>query len=797
MRLIGKRGNSFVITAIVLLTVLISSCSQQNRISVRNYPENRPFVYSNQINILDTVPKDEKKRLITELENYWEDSLQVRIVQRYLGIFKSILDKPPVFDSSNLNRSVNFMNAYLNSQGYFYSTLQDSVSIDTFKTQLRANVFMNIMLGKNIRIDSVSYNLPDSALQLIVTNNSNESLLKKDKPYTKQVIGDELDRLTNLFRQNGYYNFNRDDLRAVVDTLDTKLLPLTLDPFKQAEIIAQAAKKRKENPTWDINITSRPILDSSKLLQFSMGNIYYYPETGISDIPDNVINRRDFKTDTFRSGIMKYNRGLFRFRPLREHTYLSRGEKYNEADYFKTINRLGQLGAWQQVDAVLRVRDKDTLDMHILMVPAVKQTLAAELEGSRNSGDVIAGNTLGISTNLSYTNRNRWRQAVQQQSVVRAGVELNLLSQGNAPLLQTFLLSGSHTYVLPRILTPFGNWRSLRNLENKKTLFTLSSSFIDRRNFYNVTSFIASIGYEWRKTVKNGSHLWLYKPLNVELYGIRKLAGLDSLFKTNPFLQASFNEGNIVSQSLSFIRTTTSPNNRNKSHYLRIGIEEAGGLFGLLPGLKNNIYRYLKTEAEYRQRILYPRSELAYRAFAGLGYNYSENPTIGRTLPFFKQFIVGGPYSMRAWGLRQLGLGSSVFSDTVNSSYRDRFGDMQLETNIEYRFQLASLGSFKIGSAVFADIGNIWNLKKNDQDPRSRFSLASLGRDLAIGVGTGLRFDFSYFLIRFDVAYRVKDPARSTNGGWMSIKDFVWSEIREKGLKVNNVALQFGIGLPF
>lgn len=795
MRLIGKRGSlTFIITA-VLFTGLFSSCSQQQRIKVINYPENRPFVYSNKINILDTLPKDEKKRLISELQNYWEDSLQVRVVQKYGG-FKNTLSNPPVFDSSNIPRSVNFMNAYLNSQGYFYTNLKDSVSIDTVKSQLRTNVFMNIAVGKKISIDSVSYNFSDSILQSLVTANASESFLKKGKPYSKQIISDELDRLTNLFRQNGYYNFKRDDLLAVLDTLDTKLLPLTLDPFKQAEIIAEAAKRRKEKPTWDVNLTHRPILDSSKLLQFSIGDIYYYPETGIADIPDSVIRRKDFKTDTFKTGIMKYHKGLFRFRPMREHTFLSRGERYNEANYYKTINRLGQLGAWQQADAILSVRDKDTLDMHILLVPAVKQTLAAELEGSRNSGDVIAGNTLGISTNFSYINRNRWRQAVQQQSIVRTGVELNLLSQDN-PLLQTFLLSGSHTYALPRILTPFGNWRSLRNLENKKTLFTLSSSYIDRKKYYNITSFTASVGYEWRKPVKNGDHVWLYKPLNVELYGIKRLEGLDSILKNNPFLQASFNEGNIVSQSLSFIRTTISPTNRNKSHYLRIGIEEAGGLFGLLPGLKNNIYRYIKTEAEYRQRVLYPKSELAYRAFAGFGYNYSDDPTIGRTLPFFKQFIVGGPYSMRAWGLRQLGLGSSVFSDTVNSSYRDRFGDMQLEANIEYRFQLAALGSFKIGSAVFADIGNIWNLKKNDNDPASRFSFSNLGRDLAIGIGTGLRFDFSYFLIRFDIAYRVKDPARSTNGGWMSIKDFVWSETREKGLRVSNTALQFGIGLPF
>lgn len=801
MRLIGKRDYLAYLIATVLLLGFLSSCSEQMRTNVKGYPVGKPFVYSNKINITDSLPKDEKKRLTSELENYWDDSLQVRKIQKF-GLFYTIKN-PPTFDSINVPRSISFMNAYLNSQGYFYASLKDSISIDTVKTQFRTNIIMSIAVGKNISIDSVSYTFSDSILKALVLSEQSKTLLKKGDRYTKQVISDEMDRLTRLFRENGYYNFSKDDLVAIVDTLDTKLLPLTLDPFKQAEIISEAAKRRKENPTWDIDLLTRDNIDSAKLRQYSFGNIIYYPESRIYDIPDSLMAKKDFRIDTFRSGIMKYREGLFRFRPMREHTYFRRGEKYNESNYFKTINTLGQMGAWQQVDAIPVVRGKDSLDVHVFLVPATKQSVSINLEGSQNSGDVITGNTLGISTNLTYNNKNVWKQAIQSQANIRTGVELNLINQSSNPLLQTFLISAGHTYAFPRIIQPFRNWRSLNLLDNKKTLFAVNGSYIDRRNFYQIRSLLASWGYEWRKQKKNGDHLWLYKPLNVELYGITRLAGLDSIIKRNPFLQASFNEGNIVSQSISFIRTTTSTKNKNKSHYIRVGIEEAGGLFGLLPGLKDNIYRYIKTEAEYRQIIRYPKSELAYRAFVGVGYNYGRDSLIGRTLPFFKQFVAGGPYSMRAWGLRQLGLGSSSFSDTVNSDYRDRFGDMQLETNIEYRFQLASIGSFKIGSAVFTDIGNIWNVKRNNQDPESRFSFKNLYKDLAIGVGTGLRFDFSYFLIRFDIAYRVKDPARSTNGGWMSIKNFVWSETRPPGpnnptpLKVSNIALQFGIGLPF
>jgi outer membrane protein assembly factor BamA len=110
---------------------------------------------------------------------------------------------------------------------------------------------------------------------------------------------------------------------------------------------------------------------------------------------------------------------------------------------------------------------------------------------------------------------------------------------------------------------------------------------------------------------------------------------------------------------------------------------------------------------------------------------------------------------------------------------------------------MATIGGVKIGSAFYSDIGNIWNLKKDPTDPKASFSLSNLANDLAIGVGTGLRLDFSYFLIRLDFAYKVKDPMRTVNNGWMSIKNFNWTDIRSNGREVSNYALQLGIGLPF
>jgi outer membrane protein assembly factor BamA len=321
---------------------------------------------------------------------------------------------------------------------------------------------------------------------------------------------------------------------------------------------------------------------------------------------------------------------------------------------------------------------------------------------------------------------------------------------------------------------------------------------MDRLDYYQLKSFTTNWGYEWKKNKNGKQQVINYHPFNIELYQLNKFSKLDNLLILNPFLRSSFNEGNIVSQTLSYTNIGNSLRHPHQQQYLRLGIEEAGGLLGLSENFNNNLYRYLKLEAEYRSTYRYANSEIAWRLMGGWGNNYSNNAKLSGQLPFFKQFTAGGPYSMRAWGLRQLGLGGSNFYDTSASRQNfDRFGDLQLEANFEYRFTLLRFGSYKIGSALFTDIGNIWNTRDLGKDLKAGFKLDRLYQDLAIGVGTGLRMDFDYFIIRIDYALKMKDPTRQNNNGWLNMSDMKWSEIKANGLKVNNYAWQFGIGLPF
>ena len=794
------------------MVCVLSSCSEQKRTFVRNYPKDTAFVFDTKVQVKGNITKDQKSTLVANLPNYWDDSMAIHKTQ-VVGFFYK-LRNPPIFDSVAIHRSIVQMNGYLNSQGFYHASFDSSFYIKKYNKQLRAFVDITVHPGKNMVVDSVGYDLHDSTLQKMALAYRKDSKLVTGVPYTKQLISNELDRLVILYRNNGFLEFGRDNLYAEVDTVNKALLELTIDPFEQARKIEAAAEKRKKNPVIDVVIKQRyesdstvndstKAVDSAALKQYYIGNIYYYPETKATDIPDSLISTPPAYRATERRNYTVFDfEGKFKSRTLREHTFLTRGSLYNEDLYYNTITNLSNIGAWAQVDGRTRVRG-DSVDVHFFLVPSIKQNFTGDLEASYNTGDIITSNSLfGIAGNLALRNRNVWKRAIQSTTTFRNGVELSF---NQNRVIQTFQTSLSQVYSFPRIIMPRIPFLKFMYQSDaiKTTNLSLNASYTDRFDFFRLRQLVAGWGYEWKKKNKT----WMYKPFNVELYSLDTLAGLDTAFKTNPYLRTAFNTGSVISQIFSYSVRYKGDRHPSTQHFLRFGVEEAGSILGRIKSLQNRIYQFIRVEGEYTRTMQLNRNVLALRAFAGAGYNYSNDPKFGKTLPFFKQFIAGGPNSMRAWGLRQLGLGSSLLSDT-SGSFRDRFGDMQLELNAEYRYRIATIGSMIVNGALFTDVGNIWNIRKDTLNPQGTFDIKRLGKDIAIALGTGLRFDFSYFLIRLDFGIKLKDPARLENGGWMRLSDFTW---RNKEFTVydatdpnhtriinrNNYAFQLGIGLPF
>ena len=758
---------------------------------VRNYPKEKEFIYNNKIIVKDASSIQNAKELSIALDNYWDDSIKVLKIRQY-GIFNTII-KPQSYQPERMSRTIQYMSDFLASQGYNHPTLTPIIRTDTVKKEWRTTVTMEVELNKKTLLDSISYQLSDPILQNIALKNSQASYLKKGQAFSNQGINNELDRLVTLFRSNGFFNFTKEKIFAEVDTIDASLMVLQLDPLSQITQVTEAKEKNNQNPSWKISIQLRNLTkDITK--QYSVGQQLFYSDIALIDNPDSILTHPPLKRDTLDHLVHLYTIPKFKSALFKEQAFIQKGSLFNESSYYQTLNNFSSLGAWQQVDGRTALVN-DSVYLHYFLVPNFRRSVNFDIEGSRNTAQLGSGNLLGLSTNMTYRDRNVQRKAIASTTSLRLGVELNLNSGSN--LTQTLLWNVGQTYSFPNLLIPFVKKVAKAN-QNVKSNFSMYGSYMDRLDFYQLKSFTTNWGYEWKKNKNGKQQLINYRPLNIELYLLNKFSQLDSLLILNPFLRSSFNEGNIVSQSLSYTNIGTSSKHPRQQEYLRLGIEEAGGLLGLSQKLTNNFYRFLKLEAEYRSTYKYDNTEIAWRLMGGWGNNYSNNARLSGQLPFFKQFTAGGPYSMRAWGLRQLGLGSSTFYDTSSARQNfDRFGDLQLEANFEYRFTFLQLGSYKIGSALFTDIGNVWNTRDLGNDLKAGFKLDRLYKDLAIAVGTGLRMDFDYFIIRIDYALKMKDPTRQNNNGWLNLSDLKWNEIKSNGLRVNNYAWQFGIGLPF
>ncbi len=770
-------GHLFIVrplpAAIIAVLIVLGLFSCKAPVIVKKYQPGKPFVYQANIKVNGNFTNEEKERLASRLKSQLDDSMRSRAVSK---VFWSVMKNPPVYDSLNADKSILFMRALLISSGYFGDTINYKANTDTVnKNQYRTTINYSVTPGKLVRIDSFAYNIKNAELQKIALANQKDAALKKGEPFAKSNISVELDRLVVLFRNNGYMRFGREYLYGLWDTLDISLLRPSLDPFEQLEIL-QKIKERKENPKANLEIRLRPGTDSSKLRKYYVGNVIIYPDYTL----DTISKKR--KEEIVKGVKVISYQDMFNARILPQNIALHHGDLYDQRNYFNTINQFNKLGAWRLVTIEQNIRSgQDTSDFVVKLTPAVKYSFTTNFEASQNQ-TIVSGNLFGLGVNAGVQNRNFARAAIQATTNIRYGVEL-----GNQ-FVQSQQASFSHNIYFPKAI-PAVKWIPERNRNNIRTIFSFNAANTDRKDLYRLSTVNASWGYEYLRnipgTTKQIQLSW--KIPNIEYSTLNKRDSLQRLIDRNPALKNIFTDGFISSTILAVTFTNT----KEKTPHILSASLELPFIAGLIPSqfLDKELYKYIKINTEYTKLLKIKKSSFVFRGFAGVGYalNSTVNPQKKNALPFFKQYFAGGPNSMRAWRLRRIGAGSVVKDFGENP---DRFGDVQLEVNAEYRFKLATIAGTKIESAFFTDMGNVWFLKKNAGSPEEVFNINRLGKDLAIGVGTGIRIDFSFFLIRLDYAYKAKDPSPDpTNAASQNKWFYDWRLLKGQ--------LQLGINYPF
>jgi outer membrane protein insertion porin family len=773
---------------LAVLLIVFGSCSV-----VKDYPIRQPFVYETNIAVESQTPVNDKKTLESQLYQQLDDSIRARKVDKLVGwekgprLFYSVLQNPPVYDSLNADKSLTYMKALLNAVGYYRDSITYNINIDSVRDQYRTTVNFKVNPGRLFTIDSVAYNIgrdsiynnaETDSIEYLIQQSLGQSLIQKGKPFSKPLLSSERDRITDYFRNNGYLRFSQDEILVVWDTVGIALLRPTIDPIEQAQQF-EALRQRRLNPTADVVFRLRANNDSSHLIKYHVGNVTIFPDLNrdTAQYEPTIRYRR-------RATIVSYY-DQFRDRAVTENLYLRRGDVYSQQNYIRTINRYNSIGAWRltTIDQIPR-NGTDTVDFVVRLTPAAKYAGSINIEGSNNRSTLFTESNL-VGLNLSLQNRNFARGANQATTTFRFAIDVN-----PKELAGTRQIAFGHVINFPRLIPRVP---SLRIRENIRTSLVLNASNIVRDSFFKVQSYNFSWGYDYR---------WKNKALsirlpNVEYSKLNKGRDLENLIALNKSYEFIFNDGLVISSIGNYTVTGSKTLSAQKSitTIARFNTELSGLLGGVVYKQPEKLYRFIKFDIDLRRTYNVRRSALAFRFFGGIGYEVmSKEDTGKRYLPFFKAYIAGGANSMRAWALRKLGPGSSNKS-TARTDAPDRFGDIQLEFNGEYRFFIANMGGISINSALFTDIGNIWFLRNNpdfENSPGERngqFQLDRLGRDLAMGLGTGLRIDFGPLLLRLDYAFKAKDPLLETNKQWFY--NWGFGKERESG------QLQLGVTYPF
>ncbi len=790
----------------VLLLLLFSSCTIP-----RKYQKGKPFVFSNSIEVKGgNFTREERTTLKQRLNAQLDDSS--RIVTKDVMFVLHYIQKPPVFDTNSADRSARNMRASMLHLGYYNATA--SFKTDTIHSgkQQRIHVKYFVEAGKPTLIDTLSYRLKRSDLQKIAVENSKQTFLKENKPITKSAVLSEISRMVDLYRNNGYYKFTSDELRVRGDTTIEALTNISDDPFEQLQAIADAQAQR-DSPKIKLALVLNPPSDSSKLKQYRINNIYILPDY----IPGDKLKDSSLTEVIARNYIIRYHSQLFKNRFLARSAFFRKGDLYSQDDYYKTLASFAKASVWQSVN-ILATEVKDSaykVDLIIQLIPADKFGFEAAIEAiySANSNTNAtavagAGGLIGFSGNVSLLNRNLAREGIKMTHTVSAGVELNK-NRGTQTSVNNIINSNevnySNSIVFPKLVFPLNKFNN-KNLLLGESFINSNISYINRLNLFDLQNLKLGVGYNLSK--KQGKQ-WTFKLLNVEFSRLyNKSPSFDSTLDANPFLRYSFNTALVAGLiNAGYSSIYTNPKNNKKQHSFKFNLEESGLILGAF--FKKYMRHFVKTDVQYIYSRSFPKAAFVTKFFAGVGIPLNKDTT----LPFFKQYFGGGSNSMRGWPVRGIGRGSQPLAPYKSTRFNDRTGDMQLEANIEYRYDIAQLipNTLVLKGAFFADIGNIWNLRNSKPGggtDSAQFKMKNIYKDLGVTAGTGFRLDFNYFILRFDLGFRFKRPeTRYINDGWkipsLSFKDvlpklFLKGDNEEYRIwRYENFNFTIGIGYSF
>ncbi|MBT2558795.1 BamA/TamA family outer membrane protein [Hymenobacter sp. ISL-91] len=698
-------------------------------------------------------------------------------------------EEPVLFSEVDTARVATLMLNRLNNDGFFKPEVRSNIKLEA----RTAAVDYEARVNQVYRIKEIFFPERDTLLDRDIRATQAGSLLKVGDPYDLQTFVNERIRIDNELKNKGYYYFAPDYLLFQVDsTLDNQV---NVYLKVKGSIPANAAQPY---------VLNRVVLDTDYTLQDTTMNETPIRYQGYRYYPDESM----FKAKAITNAVFLYPDSLYRRR---------------RAD--QTLSRLMSLGTFRFVDQQFRpARNKpDSLQYGFLnaivrMTQVPKKSIRAEVQMN------VSNLFVGPGVLVQYRNRSALRGAEQLLINAKASVETG---QGEALSGVTSTQYGIDAQLLvPRLITPPFNFRLLNSDFQPRTFFEAGVKYVDRTKFFTQQVFNAGYGYTWKTKLTNEQRL---QPIDLQYVRLSNTQPVfENLLNKRPFLKQSFRQQFILGSSYTYTYNQQVLEQRRNQIYFSGGVELSGNLAYLLKSLSGAAKEPEGDQQVYKiggqQFSQYSKVNLEFRNY----YRTSSNPTSGnkiagrlligaglpylnsRVLPYFKQYGIGGPNSVRAFAARGVGPGTyRVPLENSNGGFYDQVGDIRLEGNLEYRHDLFPY----VKGAVFIDAGNIWLVNPDASRPtfdssgkpdgkNGQFQFNSFFKELAVGAGVGIRIDVQFFVIRLDAAIPIRYPYANTDGQF-SVDPTIPAPpgkvfTFEKSLTgIGAYRLNIGIGYPF
>jgi outer membrane protein insertion porin family len=676
---------------------------------------------------------------------------------------KNFGEAPAYYDEVTQSRNRLRMKGLLKDNGFFRSDIEVATLVKGKKIEMTYHV----LTDGRYKVHQVFLPSDTTAIGRLIIRNQKKSLLREGKFYAEIALTNERTRLSEIASQEGYLEFNENNIYYFIDTL-----PGTF--------------------TTDIYMRVKPPIDAPTHRRYRIGKTIIHADYDLSN-PD-LVKKKDtiqIKPDL----IILENNKLVEYKILDRMILQNAGDVISQKLQNVSVSHLLNLGIFKFVNLKYeRITDSlpPIVNRNIYLTPAFNQKISGNLELNNRTGRFY-----GIAASGNYRHQNILKKAITFNASVLGGLETQI---GNdLGFINTIQLNVEASLSAPRFILPF-QVKPNSGLFIPQTTLKVGNDFQRRISQFSINSTNLKLGYQWKETSEKQHQIY---PISINRVNVLdKTPEFENLISDNPRLENSFKNLFIGGLDYTYIFTNQSTDIKKDYWFFKGNIRTSGNLTQLAAKAfnfsKNADGKYeilslpyaqftsLEMDFRFYQKI--KKHTLASRFSPAVGFSYGNSDV----LPYIEQFFVGGANSLRAFRLRSVGPGGFVRATAsgngVENQFFDQTGDVKLEMSSEFRFGI--LGFFK--GAFFVDAGNVW-LLNNATQATQEFRFDTFWKQITVGAGIGLRLDLELIVLRVDIATPVRQSFLDEGFQW-TFDRFDFGSSRWRG---DNLIYNLAIGYPF